>query len=171
MSFNLEDFITHPSKEELDSLLKPQLRQVVQRLKIEHEENAKKAELKRLILDYLVEEDLDVSGVEHPVCYFSKKFEKGQKNYCTSEKELLALVLALQHFEIYVSAGGYPVTVYTDHNPLTFLHRLKNKNQRLLQWSILLQQYTLDIQHIKGQENVIADTLSRVSSHTPDCLC
>ena len=58
MSFNLEDFIAHVSKEELDSLLKPHLRQVVQRLKIEHEENAKKAELKHLILDYLVEEDL-----------------------------------------------------------------------------------------------------------------
>ena len=46
MSFNLEDFIAHPSKKELDSLLKPQLRQVIQRLEIEHEENAKKAELK-----------------------------------------------------------------------------------------------------------------------------
>ena len=99
--------------------------------------------------------------VEYPVCYFSKKFEKGQKNYCTSEKELLAMVLALQHFDIYVSAGGYPVTAYTDHNSLIFLHRLKNKNQRLLQWSILLQQYSLNIQHIKGQENIIADALSR----------
>ena len=58
MSFILEDFIAHPSKEELDSLLKPQLRQVVQQLKIDHKENAKKAELKRLILDCLVEEDL-----------------------------------------------------------------------------------------------------------------
>ena len=67
----------------------------------------------------------DVTEVERPVCYFSKKFEKGQKNYCTSKKELLALVLALQ---VYVSAGEYPLTVYTDHNPLTFLHRLKNKN-------------------------------------------
>ena len=74
----------------------------------------------------------DASGVERPVCYFSKKFEKGQKNYCTSEKELLPLVLALQHFEVYVSAGECPLTVYTDHNPLTFLHYLKNKNQRLL---------------------------------------
>ena len=107
----------------------------------------------------LLQEDTD--GVDHPVCYFSKRFEKGQKNYCTSEKELLALVLALQHFDIYVSAGGYPVTVYTDHNPLIFLHRLKNKNQRLLRWSILLQQYSLNIQHIKGRENVIADALSR----------
>ena len=58
MSFILEDFITHPSKKKLDLLLKPQLRQVVQRLELEHEENAKKAELKHLILEYLVEEDL-----------------------------------------------------------------------------------------------------------------
>ena len=39
-------------------LLKPQLRQTVQQLKIQQEGNVKKAELKCLILDYLVEEDL-----------------------------------------------------------------------------------------------------------------
>ena len=106
--------------------------------------------------------------MERPVCYFSKKFEKGQKNYCTSEKELLALMLALQHFEVYVSAGECPLTVHTDHNPLTFLHHSKNKNQRLLQWSISLQQYNLDINHIKGRKNVIADTLSRAGHPTAD---
>ena len=58
----------------------------------------------------------DATEVEHPVCYFSKKFEKGQKNYCTSKRELLALVLSLQHFEVYVSAGKYPLTMYTEHN-------------------------------------------------------
>ena len=42
----------------------------------------------------------DSSGIDHPVCYYSKKFTKSQRNYCTSEKELLALVLALQHFDI-----------------------------------------------------------------------
>ena len=61
-------------------------------------------------------------------------FEKGQRNYCTSEEELLPLVLALQHFKVYVSAGDYPLIVYTDHNLLVFLHRLKNMNQRLLWW-------------------------------------
>ena len=103
-----------------------------------------------------------------PFCYFSKKFEKGQKNYCMSEKQLLALVLALQHFEVYVSAGEYPLTVYTDHNPLVFLHHLKNTNQRLLRWSILLQQYNLDIRHIRSQDYVIADTLSHASCHAAD---
>ena len=62
----------------------------------------------------------DEQGVDHPICYSSKKFEKGQNNYCTSEIELIALVLALQHFKVYVSVEEYPLTVYTDHNPLFF---------------------------------------------------
>ena len=40
----------------------------------------------------------DDNGVDHPVCYFSKKFYKHQKNYSTIEKECLSLILALQHF-------------------------------------------------------------------------
>ena len=40
----------------------------------------------------------DDQGVGHPVCYFSKKFNKSQKNYSIIEKECLALVLALHHF-------------------------------------------------------------------------
>ena len=99
--------------------------------------------------------------IEHPVAYFSKKFNRHQKNYSTIEKELLALILALQHFEVYVGAGQKPLTVYTDHNPLVFLHKLKNKNRRLLNWSLILQEYNICIKHIKGKDNVIADCLSR----------
>jgi len=38
----------------------------------------------------------DVHKLEHPICYFSKKFNGAQKNYCTSEKEALGLISALQ---------------------------------------------------------------------------
>ena len=41
------------------------------------------------------------NGVEHPIAYYSKKFNKHEKNYSTIEKEGLALILALQHFETY----------------------------------------------------------------------
>ena len=104
----------------------------------------------------------DDEGVEHPVCYFSKKFNKSQRNYSTIEKECLALVLALQQFEVYVSSSGLPIVVYSDHNPLVFIHKMKNRNQRLLRWSLMLQEYVLEIRHIKGKDNVIADCLSRV---------
>ena len=45
-----------------------------------------------------------------------------RKNYSTVEKEALGLILALHHFEAYVGSSSTPVTVYTDHNPLTFVH-------------------------------------------------
>ena len=100
--------------------------------------------------------------MDHPICYLSRKFSKCQRNYSTVEKECLALILALQHFEVYVSSSQQPVIVFSDHNPLVFLHKLKNKNQRLLRWSLLLQEYDLVIQHIKGKDNVNVDCLSRV---------
>ena len=57
--------------------------------------------------------------VQHPVCYFSVKFKNHQLNYSTIEKETLAMLLALQHFEVYVGCSASPVVVYTDHNPTT----------------------------------------------------
>lgn len=56
-------------------------------------------------------------GVEKPVSFFSKKFNCYQLNDSTIEKEALALVLALTHFDVYVGSSIVPVVVYTDHNP------------------------------------------------------
>ena len=104
----------------------------------------------------------DDGGVARPVCYFSKKFNKHQFNYSVIEKEALALIWALQHFEVYVGGGLHPIVVYSDHNPLTFLQSLKGStNQRLLRWALFLQPFHLVIRHIRGVENVMADALSR----------
>uniref|UniRef100_A0A1A8DUL4 ribonuclease H n=1 Tax=Nothobranchius kadleci TaxID=1051664 RepID=A0A1A8DUL4_NOTKA len=103
----------------------------------------------------------DEGALDHPVSYFSKKFAKYQLHYSTVEKETLALVLAIQHFEVYLYPGSNPIVVYTDHNPLVFLSRMYNKNQRLMRWALLVQDYNLHIQHKKGTENIVADSLSR----------
>ena len=95
------------------------------------------------------------------VAYFSKKFNKHQRNYSTIEKEALALVLAIQHFVVYVSSWRKPLQVFTDHNPLTFIEKMKDKNRRILNCSLLLQEHNLCINHIKRCDNVIADALSR----------
>ena len=88
-------------------------------------------------------------GVEHPVCYFSEKCNKCQNNYSAIGKERLALVLALQHFEVYFSSSSLPVVVCSDPNPFVFINELKAKYQRLLSWSLMLQESVLDIRHIK----------------------
>lgn len=102
-------------------------------------------------------------SVDRVVSYFSRKLTKCHQNYSTIEKECLVLLLALQHFDVYLNVTIYPILLYTDHNPLTFLHKLSSKNQRLTRWSLLLQEYNIIINHIKGKDNVIADVLSRVS--------
>ena len=106
----------------------------------------------------------DDSGIDHPICYFSKKFDSAQSNYSTIEKETLSMLLALQFFEVYVGSSPLPVIVYTDHNPLVFLRQMKNSNQRLMRWSLLVQDFNLEICHKRGADNVLADALSRVFS-------
>lgn len=103
----------------------------------------------------------DDHGIDHPLYYFSRKFLQAQQNYSTIEKETLALVLALQHFEVYLGSSSLPIEVFTDHNPLTFLSRMSNHNQRLMRWSLIVQEFNLKIQHKKGADNIVADALSR----------
>ena len=83
-------------------------------------------------------------------------------NYSTIEKECLAFLLSFKHFDVYVGFTFHPLVVSTDHNPLTFINKMQNKNQRLMRWGLMLQEYNLIIKHIKGKDNVIADILSRV---------
>ncbi len=52
--------------------------------------------------------------------------------------------------------------MFTDHNPLVFLSRMYNQNQRLMRWALVLQNYNVEIKHKKGVDNVLADALSRV---------
>ena len=104
----------------------------------------------------------NIKGISHPVSYYSKKFNEAQRRYSTVEKETLSLVLALNHFEIYLNSSPSPIKVFTDHNPLVFLNKFKNKNRRLMNWSVILQEWNLDIHHIPGRKNIVPDALSRV---------
>lgn len=103
----------------------------------------------------------DYLGIDHPVAYFSKKLSPYQKKYATIEKEALALLLSLEHFEVYVNSSPHCLCVFTDHNPLTFVKKFKNHNRRLMGWYLCLQEYDLEISHIPGKDNLVADALSR----------
>ncbi|XP_069174538.1 uncharacterized protein [Procambarus clarkii] len=105
----------------------------------------------------LIQVGLD--NIEHPVYYYSRKFNSAQKNYSVVEKEALGLILSIKKFEIYLS--GNKVLVFTDHNPLIFINMMKIRNQRILRWSLFLQEFNVEIKHIPSRQNVTADALSR----------
>ena len=100
-------------------------------------------------------------GMEHPICYLSRKLRVHELHYATIEKEALALVTAVRAFSVYF--GSSPVVVYTDHSPLQFINTMANSNQKLLRWRLELQQFALEIRHRPGKLNLLPDLLSRPS--------
>lgn len=101
----------------------------------------------------------DDNGQEHPIAYQSRKLLARECAYPTIEKECLAIVWGTQKYHPYLY--GRHFTIQTDHQPLTWLQRVKTKNQKLLRWSLVLQQYKFELQHKKGTLNGNADGLSR----------
>ena len=102
----------------------------------------------------------DDEGVDHPIAFYSKKFNPAQTRYATVEKELLSIILSLKHFHYYLMSSS-EIIVYCDHKPLQYIHSFSFKNQRLTRWSLYLQNFNISVVHVKGTSNVLADYLSR----------
>ena len=100
-------------------------------------------------------------GKPHVVYYASKTLNEAQRNYTTSDKELLAVVYALDKFRAYLV--GAEIVIFTDHSTLKYLLTKKNAKARLIRWVLLLQEFNLQIKDKKGVENVVADHLSRLT--------
>ncbi|CAN6716288.1 unnamed protein product [Malus baccata var. baccata] len=96
----------------------------------------------------------------HVIYYASRTLNDAQLNYSTTEKELLAVVFALDKFRSYLI--GTKVIVSTDHAALKYLLTKKEAKPRLIRWILLLQEFEIEIRDKKGSENVVADHLSRM---------
>ncbi|WKA10589.1 hypothetical protein VitviT2T_028154 [Vitis vinifera] len=107
-------------------------------------------------------------GKPYVIYYASKTLNEAQRNYITIEKELLAVVFALDKFRAYL-VGSF-IIVFTDHSALKYLLTKQDAKARLIRWIILLQEFDLQIRDKKGVENVVADHLSRLATHNSHVL-
>ncbi|KAI5188004.1 hypothetical protein NEHOM01_2485, partial [Nematocida homosporus] len=94
---------------------------------------------------------------ENPIGLYSSALSKSELNYTVEEKELLAVVKALQHFKNIIFLSE--ITVQTDHQNLLYYRALDSS--RAERWKIQLQEYDLTFKYIKGVNNSMADFLSR----------
>lgn len=97
---------------------------------------------------------------EHPVAYYSRSLNKHEKNYGITEKELLAVLDSIYHFRGYIEGSKF--TVITDHSSLKWLISLNNPSGRLARWASRLSQFSFEVIHRKGAENIVPDALSRM---------
>ncbi|KAK1684572.1 hypothetical protein QYE76_045420 [Lolium multiflorum] len=94
--------------------------------------------------------------------YASKTLDAAQRNYATTEKELLAVVFACDKFRPYIVDSK--VTIHTDHAAIRYLMTKKDAKPRLIRWVLLLQEFDLHIIDRKGADNPVADNLSRLEN-------
>jgi len=103
--------------------------------------------------------ELDEQGVEQPLAFASQKLTETQMGWATVEREAYAVIWALNRFRDIIF--GAKITIYCDHNPLQYIKECAPKSEKLLRWSLALQEFDLDFQYKKGSHNVVADWLSR----------
>ena len=98
--------------------------------------------------------------VHRPIAYISAKLNSAQRNYDATNREGLGCVWAVDKFEHYLRR--YPVTIITDHNPLTTMQTRKHCATRIERWRQRLQEFSPIWEYRKGSLHHAGDTLSRL---------
>ena len=121
--------------------------------------------------EHIIQTDASKTGLStvllqegKPIVYASRTLTETECRYSNIERELLGVVFGLERLNHYTF--GKPITVETDHQPLTSIWKktIATSSPRLQRLLLRLAQYDIHIEYLRGKENVIADALSRVAS-------
>jgi hypothetical protein len=94
-----------------------------------------------------------------PAGFMSRKFTNAQHSYATYEHETLAILEALLKWEDKLI--GRSIRIVTDHKTLEFFSTQRKLSYQQMRWIDYLSRFTYTIQYVPGEENVVADALSR----------
>ena len=98
-----------------------------------------------------------ISQNNKPIAFYSRKLQLAQRQYTTTERELLSIVKTLKEFKNILL--GQQIVVYTNHKNLTY----KNLNtEHIMRWWLLIEEFGPTIEYIKGPKNIVANALSRL---------
>ena len=104
-------------------------------------------------------------GVERPIAFAARSLTETERNYATNEREALAALWAMEKWHFFLYGRAFEVRI--DHQSLKQLLSAGgsgHKPLRLHRWCNRLSQYNFSVQHIPGEQNCMADLLSRWSS-------
>jgi len=92
-----------------------------------------------------------------PIAFYSRKLNKAQRNYTTTERELLAIVETLKEYRNILL--GQQIKVFTDHKNLTCVNF---NTQRVIRWRMVIEDFAPELVYIPGAKNIVADAMSRL---------
>ena len=103
------------------------------------------------------------------IAYASRSLHWSQRRYCTTRREMLAVVVMCTHFRSYLR--GEQFTLRTDHSSLRRLRRFRNGDGMLARWYLLLGQFSVTFKYRPGSQHANADGMSHQCGQCqrPDC--
>ena len=100
-----------------------------------------------------------------PIAFLSRELRKPQRNYTTTEREILAIVECLKQFRGILF--GYEINLFSYYNNLVSAANL-SESQMVMLWRLIIEEFGPNIQNIYGFDKIVADTLSRLLSMPSD---
>ena len=105
----------------------------------------------------------DDNGDLHPCAYLSQMFTSTERNYDIYDRELLAVIHTLDHWQHYLQGTYHSVTLLTNHKNLTYFCQLQKLSRCQACWMMFLQDFELHFPHVPSSAMGPTDTLSRLS--------
>jgi hypothetical protein len=99
-----------------------------------------------------------IDNVEQPIAFMSRALSQRESRWSTPEKECYAIYYALVKFEYLLRDVKF--CIRTDHKNLTYLN--ESANPKVNRWKLKIQHFNFDIEYIPGEQNIVADSLSRL---------
>ena len=96
----------------------------------------------------------------HPYRYLSKSFTETEWNYDIGNRELLAVIRALQEWQHYLLGSLHEVILLSDHKNLGYFKQPQKLNPWQVRWNVTLSQYNLKLVHVPGTKMIQSDALS-----------
>ena len=97
----------------------------------------------------------------HPVAFYSRSMTLTESNYTIYDKELLAVITALEVWRHHLEGSKLPVQIITDHKNLLYFKKPHHLNQRQIRWGLFLSKFDYRISYRSGEKNSRPDALSR----------
>jgi len=94
------------------------------------------------------------------VAFYSKSLSLVEWNYEIHDKEILAIICALEEWRYFLEGAWHPVEIWTDHKNLEYFMTAKKLNRHQARWSLYLAQFDFKLIHRPGQSMGKPDTLS-----------
>ena len=102
-----------------------------------------------------------IEGVENPVAFVSKSLTEVQLRWSVIQKEAYAVFHCCTQLDYLLRDRRF--IIETDHRNLTYMQ--KNTNSMVIRWDIALQELDYTVRFIKGKDNEIADSMSRLCTN------